>query len=196
MSTNRFTVPQPIFINNRNHLLTIVFTCWSVLGFPLELCWKGCPHFESFNDNMRSQKGNLNHFIYETEIHKPSHHQIKTLFALFINFFHPAFKPLWDGHSNICFHHSISDSVKGTFITWFVLTKRRFLPRASKSRRGGWGRAPLADLSLSTFVSLFWSHSSHQSDHTRLIKSDHIGVWRCLMWTSSVQWPQMMTCKM
>ena len=76
---------------------------------------------------------------------------------------------LWDGHSNICFHHSISDSVKGTFITWFVLTKRRFLPRASKSRRGGWGRAPLADLSLVKLVSSVRSHWSHYSDLIRLI---------------------------
>ena len=53
---------------------------------------------------------------------------------------------------------SISGSVKDTFITWFVLTKLRFLLRASKSRRGGWGPAPLADLSLSTFVSSVWSN--------------------------------------
>ena len=146
---------------------------------------------------MRSQKGNLITTLFMKQKYtNPPTIKLKHYLLCSLIFFHPAFKPLWDGHSNICFHHSISDSVKGTFITWFVLTKRRFLPRASKSRRGGWGRAPLADLSLSTFVSLFWSHSSHQSDHTRLIKSDHIGVWRCLMWTSSVQWPQMMTCKM
>ena len=37
------------------------------------------------------------------------------------------------------------------YITWFDPRKLRFL-LASKLRRGDWGRAPLADLSLVTFV--------------------------------------------